>query len=86
MDEDEPSEPTTPLSLALQELARLRRLLAKGRSGASPAWIEAAETAIMKAELAVVRAGGDPRGVGLDGRTASQDDAGDPEVRDDAYG
>jgi hypothetical protein len=62
------------LGRAYEELARLRQLLVDARTGASPEWIAAAESAILRAEREVLKAGGDPAEVGgslssADGRT-----------------
>ena len=58
--DDDPPERTDALERAYDDLARLRQLLVDARAGASPEWIAAAESAILRAEREVVRAGGNP--------------------------
>jgi hypothetical protein len=77
VDGDERSDHPDALSLASDDLVRLRQLLSAGRAGASSEWVEAAEAAIAQAEAAVGRAGGLPEG---GGRQESHDP---PEGADD---
>jgi hypothetical protein len=56
----DPGEGAEALRRARDELAQLRRLFDRAHEGASPEWVAAAQSAIVRAERSVREAGGDP--------------------------